>query len=108
MALHCTVYLTCQGGERYRTKTRDISPEGFYCVLDQLIQPGERLECDIALPAPGLKSHNDGIHLRCHARAVRLERMSADMEFGLACRIEDYRVIHVPGEGSQLPRRSNR
>lgn len=77
-------------------------------MLDHWIQPGERFECDIAVPAHNPKNPRDIIHLRCRAQAVRVERMATGAEFGLACRIEDYRVTHGLGEGSQLPLRSNR
>ena len=109
MSLHWTLYLIRNGGERrVRTKTSDISPEGFYCVLDHWIPPGEHLECEIAVPPHDPKNPDDVIYLRCQAQAVRVERMAGDTEFGVACRIEDYRVVRGPDDRSrhrQYPKR---
>jgi len=102
VSLQWTLYLVCDGGKRrFRTKTRDISPEGFYCVVDHWFQPGELLECDIAVPVHNLKNPNEVVYLRCRAQAVRVERAAGGAEFGLACRIEDYRVISGWAECSQ-------
>ena len=105
--IHWTLCLVCTASERsFQTKTRDISPEGLYCVLDGWIEPGERLECDIAVPAHDLKDPKEVVHLRCRVQAVRVERRPGGGEFGLACRIEDYCVIRGWGEAWQLPRDS--
>jgi PilZ domain-containing protein len=102
ISLQWTLYLVCDGGERrFRTKTRDISPEGFYCVVDHGFQPGELLECDIVVPVHNLKNPNDVVYLRCRAQAVRVEGTAGGAELGLACRIEDYRVISSWGESSR-------
>jgi len=102
VSLQWTLYLVCDGGKRrFRTKTSDISPEGFYCVLDHWIPPGEHLECEIAVPPQDPKNPDDVIYLRCQVQAVRVERIAGDTEFGLAFRIEDYRVVRGPGDGSQ-------
>jgi hypothetical protein len=37
---------------------------------------------------------DDVVYLRCSAQAVRVEQVGTGPEFGLACRIEDYCVIH--------------
>ena len=62
-------------------------------MLDHWIQPGERFECDIAVPAHNPNNPKDVIYLRCRAQAVRVERTAGGSEFGLACSIEDYRII---------------
>ena len=94
--LHWTVYLAFKGsGHPLRSITRDINKDGFYCSLDQPVRPGERIECDIAVPTHGSRDPDDVAYLRCLAQAVRVEKIGDSPKFGLACRIEDYRLIHI-------------
>ena len=99
-SLHWSVYLVFNGAPHpLRSITRDINKDGFYCLLDQALRPGERIECDIVVPTHGSRDPGDVAYLRCRAQAVRVEKIGDSTEFGLACRIEDYRLIHV---GPQL------
>ena len=101
--LHWTLYLMWNGaGHPLRTVTRDISKDGFYCLLDQPIRPGERIQCDIVVPTQNSQDPDDVVYLRCNAQAVRVEKIGAGAEFGLACRIEDYRIIHGANKGRRL------
>ena len=94
--LHWTVYLAFKGcGHPLRSITRDINKDGFYCSLDQAVRPGERIECDIVVPTHGAGDPDDMACLRCRAQAVRVEKIGDGPEFGVACRIEDYRLIHI-------------
>ena len=96
--LHWTVYLAFKGsGHPLRSITRDINKDGFYCSLNQPVRTGERIECDIVVPTHGSRDPSDVAYLRCCAQAVRVEKIGDSTEFGLACRIEDYRLIHVAG-----------
>jgi hypothetical protein len=90
-AIHWTVYLAFNGsGQPLRTITRDINKDGFYCLLAQPVRPGERIECDIVVPTHGSRDPDDVAYLRCRAQAVRVEKIGGSLEFGVACRIEDY------------------
>ena len=94
MALHWTLYLACAGsGQPLRTKTKDISRDGFYCHLERPVRPGDEFECDIVVPTHNSQNPQDVVYLRCHAQAMRVEKLGSGSEFGLACRIEDYRLI---------------
>ena len=94
-ALHWTLYLMCNGIRHpLRTEARDICRDGFYCLLYQAIRPGERIQCEIVVPTHNSQDPDDVVYLRCRAQAVRVEKIGAGAEFGLACRIEDYCVIH--------------
>ena len=96
--LTCPVYVKCDSFEQpLLSKTRDISGEGFYCQLNQAVRPGEIIECDIVLTIHRFLGSNDVIYLRCRARAVRVEEIDAGLEFGVACRIEEYRVVRREG-----------
>ena len=92
--LHWTLYLSCNGAiHPLRTESRDISRDGFYCLVDQPIKPGERMHCDIAVPTHSLQDPDEVVYLRCDALAVRVEKIGDETAFGLACRIEDYCLI---------------
>jgi hypothetical protein len=92
--LRWTLYLVCSGS-RYplRTITRDINQDGFYCLLNRPVRPGEQIQCDIVVPPHRSQDPDDKLYLRCRAQAVRVERLGDGAEFGLACRFDDYRVI---------------
>ena len=77
----------------FRSITRDINKDGFYCLLDQPLSPGEQIECDIVVPAHRSQDPDDVAYLRCRAQVVRVEKIRGTSEFGLACQIEDYRLI---------------
>jgi len=96
-SLHWTVHLTFSGFTHpFHTKTRDISRDGFYCLLNQPVTPGERIKCDIVLPTHNSVDTGEVVYLRCRAQVVRVEKSGdeTDAEFGVACRIEDYCVVH--------------
>jgi hypothetical protein len=93
--LQWTVYLACNGaGHPFRTRTRDISNIGFYCLVDRAVRPSDVFECDIVVPTHTPQDPDDVAYLRCRARAVRVEKIGDGTEFGLACRIEDYCLVY--------------
>lgn len=93
--LHWTLYLAYNGAAPpFRSRTRDISSDGFYCLLDHPIRVGDQFECDIVVPTHACQSPEEVFYLRCRAQAVRVEKIGAGAEFGLGCRIEDYSLIH--------------
>jgi hypothetical protein len=95
--LHWTLYLTCDSmAYPRRTTTRDISRAGFYCMLDQPIRSGERIECDIVVPTHRSQDPDDVVYLRCRGQAVRVEKIGAG--FGVACRIEGYCLVRSASE----------
>jgi hypothetical protein len=82
-----------------RTQIRDISRDGFYCLLDQPTGLGERVKCDIVVPTHSSLDPDDVVYLRCTAVVVRVENLGDGARFGLACRIEDYCVVQSGREG---------
>ena len=92
--LHWTLYLRPDGArDPLRTEARDISKDGFYCILDQPLRPGERIRCDIVVPTHSAQDPDGVVYLRSSAQVVRVEQIGAGQEFGLACRIENYCVV---------------
>lgn len=101
--LHWTLYLSCNGAKHpLRTESRDISRDGFYCLVDQPIRPGERIKCDIVVPTHSLEDPDNVVYLRCDALTVRVEKIGENTQFGLACRIEDYHLIQNPRANLRL------
>ena len=80
-----------------RTRTRNLSSHGFYCVLQEPLTAGDHIECDLLIPTHMSRSGEDVLFLRCQARVVRVEQMDAGEGYGLACRIEDYCLVHRTG-----------
>jgi hypothetical protein len=98
-----SVYIARSGAPHsLRSQTTNLSSRGFYCVLNERLTPGEHLECDLVVPTHISRSHDDVLFLRCQTQVVRVEKLEAIEEYGLACRIEDYRLIHTAGR--QIPR----
>jgi hypothetical protein len=56
--------------------------------------PGEEIECDIIVPNHIVNRARDVLCLRCRAQVLRVEKTGHGDEYGLACRIESYRVLH--------------
>jgi hypothetical protein len=103
VTLHWTLYLRFGGsGSPLRTEASNISRHGFYCLLNQPMSPGERITCDIVVPTHSSHDPGDVVYLRCSAQAVRVEKIRAGAAFGLACRVDDYCVIHGTRAGSGI------
>ena len=96
ISLHWIVELSRAGGTlSLRTQTRDISPKGFYCIVPHPVQPGERFECYIAVPTHGSSRSSDAAYLRCRVEALRVEAGPGGSDYGVACKIEEYRVVYA-------------
>jgi hypothetical protein len=89
--LHWDLYLACNGaGRPFPTRTKNISSDGFYCVVEHRVKPGDEFDCAILIPTHASQNPEDVLYLRCRAHAVRVESVGDGAEFGIACRIEDY------------------
>jgi len=93
--LRWTVYVVAgHSTHPFRTETRDISMDGFYCVMDRPITAGERIECDILVPTHNSLAAGTAVYLRCRATVVRVEQTGTPGHFGVACAIEDYTLLY--------------
>jgi PilZ domain len=73
------------------TTTENLSSDGFYCRSTIPIGAGELLFCRIYLPTAD--SGCGASHLECRVRVVRVEKIGAGDNYGLACLTEDYEVV---------------
>jgi hypothetical protein len=71
--------------------TENLSSEGLYCITDGRFQVGERLRCEIVLPAEGLGYAESFIRLQCNITVRRVENLQHGC--GLGCHIEDYALL---------------
>jgi hypothetical protein len=76
-------------------KTRNVSSQGFYCLVQEPLESGERVECTMLIPIPKSGKPDAVLCLKCQARLLRVEVMGADKGFGIAFLIEEYCLAHL-------------
>jgi hypothetical protein len=95
-ALEWVVHLSrARGQHPIATRTRDVSSQGFYCLVPETFASGERVECTMVIPIPKSGKPEDVLWLKCQARVLRVEATAAAMAFGVAFQIEEYCVVHL-------------
>jgi hypothetical protein len=83
------------------SKTRNVSSQGFYCLVQEPFESGERVECTVVIPIPESGKPDDVLWLKCQARVLRVDATVANTAFGIAFLIEEYRVVHLnPAQAS--------
>jgi hypothetical protein len=94
LGLRCGIQL-CRVGDLVivKTKTDNLSVEGFYCISDEAFAPGDRLECNVFIPADDTGFRGPHVVLRRLARVVRVEVRGLNPGFGIACQFEDRPII---------------
>lgn len=90
-----------QAADAVESLTRDLSSSGFYCITGVAFTPGERLICALRVPTHDPKGKRLEQRLECKVRVVRVEPLSSEGTFGLACQIEDYHFSPVRTETAQ-------
>lgn len=95
--MHWPVLLFRQTGKSVASMTQNLSSEGLYCITEGRFQAGERVRCEIVLPAEGLVYADSSIRLRCTITVRRVENLQRG--YGLGCHIEDYALL----TGSEPP-----
>jgi len=77
------------------TMTRDLSSEGFYCFSKVPFVPGERLSCTLQVPERCPSGQYVATELECRVQIMRVEPVGETGRMGIACRIEEYRVVRT-------------
>lgn len=90
--VHWPVLLLPDQGEAIETVTHNLSSSGFYCFAHSPLTPGGCLVCTLKVPAYDPRDEERTLTLECRVHVLRVEA-AADGFFGIACRIEDYRLI---------------
>lgn len=73
-------------------KTKNISSDGFYCSVGEPFVVGESVRCTLFIPACDLERKDHFLFLECRATVLRVEFIAAE-NYGVACRIDDYKVV---------------
>jgi hypothetical protein len=91
--LALTVYLLRVAGKYpIECKTRDLSSEGFFCLVPEPLAIAEPVRCVLVFPAFDPQSPRQTILIESQARVVRVEQVGAG-QYGTGFLIEEYRVI---------------
>lgn len=73
------------------TTTVNLSARSFYCILDRSPLVGDRMECQVHLPRSAYQKTAGAIV--CQAEVIRVDETKPGLNFGVACRIRDFRYI---------------
>jgi len=75
------------------TKTENVSAEGFYCTVDNPFSPHELVEFELTMSGQDF-GHAFGrdLLLRGRAHVIRVVANGDTPGFGIACRIESYKI----------------
>jgi len=75
------------------TVTTDLSSDGFRCLSPVPLEPDSLLACTLMIPEISNRAGNGRRRvLDCQVRVIRLEPPNKDGDFGLGCRIENFRI----------------
>lgn len=80
-----------QKAEAVESLTLDLSVSGFYFLSTTAFVTGESLLGVLKMPAHDPAASETQCHLECRVQVVRVDTDGADGQYGVACRIEDYR-----------------
>jgi PilZ domain len=80
-----------QRADAVESLTLDLSVSGFYCLSATPFAIGESLVGVLKMPAHNPNGRETECHLECRVQVVRVDANVAEGQFGVACRIEDYR-----------------
>ncbi len=77
-----------------RTETDNVSMDGFFCHTQEVFAPGDRLRFLLLLPAPARDSEPaKATCLQGTAEVVRVVACASGTDFGIGCRLSNYRVV---------------
>jgi hypothetical protein len=79
------------------TVTRDVSSEGFHCLSRVPLIAHETVGCSLTIPSLHPERAEAPMVLECQVRVVRIDPPDEQGYFGIACRIEDYRLAASNG-----------
>jgi len=89
VALNCAIYLTEQSVRCTEGRTKDLSSDGFYCIVHDLMPAGKDISYRLVMPAYDGLGHSTWIGLEGQAKVLRVDLHSAGT-YGIACRVRDY------------------
>src|SRR5260370_21684043 len=88
VAVHWPVRLFRREGQSVESITENLSSEGLYCITQEPFKRGERLQCEIVIPAESFGSPEPFLRLQCRVTVRRVEHLQRG--FGLGCHSGEY------------------
>jgi hypothetical protein len=79
--------------EGIESTTLNLSSTGFFCLSRMSFDPGESLFCTLRVPSHDPEGRERLWILECRVRVRRAEPAAGDGLFGVACELEDYRLL---------------
>jgi PilZ domain-containing protein len=93
--LRCPLRLYRKGSSQpFEGETQNLSSAGFYCLVQQSVDLGDRLECVLTVPGESFNQGKGDVNLLCQVEVIRIEDQPAGL--GVACRIHHYSLIMRP------------
>lgn len=90
--------------ETVDTITRDLSSDGFYCLVNAAFVPGEIRSCTLCVPTHYPSARDLVRPMICKIRVIRVEVLGAGDIYGVGCRIVDYRfAVGTDNPAEQAP-----
>lgn len=101
LPLSWTIYLLRSSDTHpLESKTKNISSEGFYCSVQEPFVIGECILCTMFVPAFDAEHPNEFMFLECQATVVRVDAIGPE-NYGMACHIENYKLVTRPRRGER-------
>src|SRR5580698_5034487 len=82
-------------GRIIETTTENLSSSGFHCFSPVPLIAGDLVTCRLHVPSCQPSNSGRGSSLECKVRVVRVEPASERQSYGVACEIEEYRLLNV-------------
>ena len=93
LALRWPIKLWKKGDARIvESVTSNLSCTGFYCTSNHAFLPGDTLECAIQIADSARKAVSTW-NIHCLAIVLRVEAITPEEGYGLACRLDDYTLL---------------
>jgi PilZ domain len=90
--LRCALQLYRKGSSQpFKGETQNLSSAGFYCLLHEPVDLGDRLECVLTMPGESFNQGKGDVNLLCKVEVIRIEDQPTGL--GVACRIEHYSLL---------------
>jgi hypothetical protein len=90
--VHWPVLFRYRQSEALETITENLSSQGFYCLSRIPIPLGEAMLCWLTVPTHDPSAKSGTILLECNVRVVRSDAADVEGSYGIACRIDDFRL----------------
>lgn len=102
--LACPLRIHLQGEPIWlKTKTEDLSCDGFFCISERSFPLHQVLECELVISGEERGTPKGcNLVLRCRAQVVRLVTNPREAAVGVAFRLVEYAINQQPVDGNRV------